>query len=242
MKERPLPRLFSRHECMLPGSIHLAALTKPTAPAAEIPHACVEIFESVPQKAIIRTQNGSWAVTVKMKRSKPGDDYSFYLQGRGWVDLVKHNGLRKGDILVFSLVGLSQFHLFVFGKTSCLKKPTTGNRLKITRKKNLNRFAQFEVPLKKFNLFGLNVPADFVERTGMQKRKKVMVKDCEGREWPVKVKSESNGGLVLGDGWGDFVKQSGLKVGITCLIQSAIQDDDADDNVLLMLIESDLTL
>ncbi|XP_034689675.1 B3 domain-containing protein Os01g0723500-like [Vitis riparia] len=78
---------------------------------------------------------------------------------------------------------------------------------------------QFVKVLKKYHDYVMLVPRAFAEETGMRWNKSTLVRDPEGRVWPVKVCLRSKGKIEMSSGWSDFVKANKLGKGDTCSFQ-----------------------
>ncbi|RVW57618.1 Transposon Tf2-11 polyprotein [Vitis vinifera] len=78
---------------------------------------------------------------------------------------------------------------------------------------------QFVKVLKKYHDYVMLVPRAFAAETGMIWKKSTLVRDPEGRVWPVKVCLRSKGKIEMSSGWSDFVKANKLGKGDTCSFQ-----------------------
>ncbi|KAM7529084.1 hypothetical protein LguiB_032494 [Lonicera macranthoides] len=84
-----------------------------------IPPAFIKYFKGVlPSTSVLRTPaKRSWRVDMNKV------DKNFYFQ-KGWSEFVRDNSLMRGDFLIFSYVGNSDFYVNIFDKNNCQKEFT----------------------------------------------------------------------------------------------------------------------
>ncbi|KAA8547265.1 hypothetical protein F0562_003871 [Nyssa sinensis] len=74
--------------------------------------------------------------------------------------------------------------------------------------------------LKKYNRYIMNLPLGFARETGMITKKSTVLRDPEGRLWPVIIRATRNNGSVgLGVGWSEFQRANKLADGNKCLFR-----------------------
>ncbi|KAA8547263.1 hypothetical protein F0562_003873 [Nyssa sinensis] len=80
----------------------------------------------------------------------------------------------------------------------------------------------FVTSLKKYNRTYMIVPQDFATATGMRRKKSMVLRNLEGKEWPVVVREwkwKNYRSVVLRDGWSEFRRANKLGDGNTCLFR-----------------------
>ncbi|KAA8547266.1 hypothetical protein F0562_003870 [Nyssa sinensis] len=74
--------------------------------------------------------------------------------------------------------------------------------------------------LKKYNRCYMIVPRHFERETGIRRKKSMVLRNPEGREWPVVIRVwKWRSRVVLGNGWSEFRRANKLAYGDTCLFQ-----------------------
>ncbi|XVF17762.1 hypothetical protein REPUB_Repub10bG0151700 [Reevesia pubescens] len=82
----------------------------------------------------------------------------------------------------------------------------------------ISEHPSFEVVLKKYQKYNIFVPRSFAEETGLAEETSTVIKDPNGRMWPVKTVMDSRR-TNLGGGWSKFLQENEIVVGDTLLLK-----------------------
>lgn len=77
----------------------------------------------------------------------------------------------------------------------------------------------FEKVLHKTHTSVMTLPSSFVWETGIENQRETVLRNKEGKEWPVNIRRCGDGRVYLGYGWFNFRKDNKLMEGDTCSFQ-----------------------
>ncbi|XP_074280766.1 B3 domain-containing protein REM6-like isoform X2 [Silene latifolia] len=143
----------------------------------------------------------------------------------GWVDFWKGHAIKVGDSLDFEFVSEYLIQVKINrGKLDDLDSCTADVNLaeaSITSKRARKRGCSAEPTSSSFSfLWGpatpgayLHVPKVVTEGQNLANKDSVVLRDSDGKCWPVKVTMRRDGRVALTNGWDDFWKTQGIKAG-----------------------------
>ncbi|KAA8547262.1 hypothetical protein F0562_003874 [Nyssa sinensis] len=193
----------------------------------------------------LQTHTGeSWGVKIEQIG---GHDYFTHY---GWQKFVQDHKLEVGDFLVFCLISESIFEVVMYDRSGCEKEVNSpirsniGDASAISERNNGNPLMGFRrtalLPKSKASLSdayvkrsgalhgkteadeseGKIVPRHFERDTGIRRKKSMVLRNPDGRDWPVVIRVwKWRSRVVLGNGWSEFRRANKLAYGDTCLFQ-----------------------
>nr|XP_043626768.1 B3 domain-containing protein REM10-like [Erigeron canadensis] len=193
---------------MSPPSFFMMLLD-PLAPHLALPPEFVKRYK-IPKDPILKSANGGYLWRLKMQ--KIGKSYCF---SDGWDNVVQDLQLQFGDFLVFWLVDKSTFKVSIFNSNGCEKDVDDGNPF-------------FMTTLTKSQKNVLWLPAEFVELTGVNGKKAIILKNLDGEEWKMSVQSKTSKQQLryyLSSNWLDFQLRNELFEGDECVFKFIRSED-----------------
>ncbi|XP_057481294.1 putative B3 domain-containing protein At5g66980 [Actinidia eriantha] len=77
----------------------------------------------------------------------------------------------------------------------------------------------FVASIKPASFYRLNIPKDFLDKYGIKMEPEMVLRNQEGKLWPVTVTFSKNGQITLSKGWMDFQKENGLGYDDKCMFE-----------------------
>ncbi|XP_071707362.1 B3 domain-containing protein REM5-like [Rutidosis leptorrhynchoides] len=210
-------------------------LLDPSAHHLSLPSEFVSMHlkNKIPTDPLLRSADGchSW----RLKLNKIGENYCFT---HGWNNVVQDKLLGAGDLLVFWLVNQSTFKMLIYSPNGCEKivppkkqvehvdvevHDVTDDGSGDDDVEDGSDDPSFTTIMTITHNSKLRLPAHFVGLPGMIDYGSIIVKDLEGKEWPVTPRLDksfrSSERYYLASGWRDFVRSHKLSVGDKCVFK-----------------------
>ncbi|XP_078170835.1 putative B3 domain-containing protein Os06g0632500 isoform X1 [Carex rostrata] len=138
--------------------------------------------------------------------------------GKGWRDFTSENGLRDGDICIFTLVAKSTMLVCLKDVQGKLEAHKDSREEIACNSALVIQCPQFENIVRPFNLrLGyFTIPVSFCLENGLVSKRYVILEDSDGTKWQVRflIRNER---AKFQKGWSKFSKAHDLKVGKKCI-------------------------
>ncbi|XP_052191294.1 B3 domain-containing protein REM9-like [Diospyros lotus] len=208
----------------------------------QIPPAFVAKFQGAfPGDVLIKAEEGGSSLSwpVKIHKTSAG----CFMHHHGWERFVQDNHLQSGDFLVFNLVCASWvFNVVAYGPSCCQKKLMSMNPQIIEnnteeavpvpipppKSKEVKADAGdqngqpfFRIVFNKYRASSVTIPKWFMKKAGLSLKKKVVLRNEQGKMWAVKLTARSydtswRNRTDMTRGWSEFRVDNNIQYGDTC--------------------------